>query len=48
MVILGKYPPIKSVLVGVLVNAAFFLMFEVWFKVPLYKGSLDPLRFLGY
>jgi hypothetical protein len=26
----------------------FFLMFEVWFKVPLFKGWLDPLRFLGY
>ena len=24
------------------------LMFEVWFKVPLYKGPLDPLAFLGY
>ncbi len=48
MVILGKYPPLKSVLVGVIVNALFFAMFEVWFKVPLFKGSLDPLRFLGY
>lgn len=48
MVILGKYSPIKSVLAGVLVNAVVFLMFEVWFKVPLFKGSLDPLRFLGY
>ena len=26
----------------------FFLMFEVWFKVPLFKGMFDPLRFLGY
>jgi len=26
----------------------FFLMFEVWFKVPLFKGTLDPLHFLGY
>ena len=25
-----------------------FLMFEVWFKVPLFKGALQPLRFLGY
>lgn len=48
MVILGKYPPLKSVLVAVIVNALFFLMFEVWFKVPLYKGSLEPLAFLGY
>jgi Tripartite tricarboxylate transporter TctB family len=48
MIILGKYPPLKSVVIGVVVNALFFMMFEVWFKVPLYKGALDPLRFLGY
>jgi TctA family transporter len=29
---------------SVVIVAVFFLMFEVWFKVPLYKGSLDPLR----
>lgn len=48
MVWLGKYPWARSVTVGLLVNVSFFLMFEVWFKVPLFKGSLDPLRFLGY
>ncbi len=48
MIVLGKYPPLKSVLVAVIVIAAVFLMFEVWFKVPLYKGSLSPLSFLGY
>jgi hypothetical protein len=48
MIVLGKYSPLKSVVLGVAVNAVFFLMFEVWFKVPLYKGSLDPLHFLGY
>jgi hypothetical protein len=48
MIVLGKYSPVKSVLVAVIVNTLFFLMFEVWFKVPLYKGTLDPLRFLGY
>jgi hypothetical protein len=48
MIILGKYSPLKSVAVAVVVNALFFMMFEVWFKVPLYKGSLEPLRFLGY
>ena len=48
MVILGKYPPVKSVLVGLVVNALFFAMFEVWFKVPLFKGALNPLGFLGY
>ena len=48
MIILGKYSPIKSATVAVGVIALFFMMFEVWFKVPLYKGTLEPLRFLGY
>lgn len=48
MIILGKYPWLKAVVLGVAVNALFFMMFEVWFKVPLYKGVLDPLGFLGY
>jgi len=48
MIVLGKYPPLKSVVVAVVVNAVFFMMFEVWFKVPLYKGMLEPLRLLGY
>lgn len=48
MIVLGKYSWIKSVIAAVAVNALFFCMFEVWFKVPLFKGSLDPLHFLGY
>jgi hypothetical protein len=48
MIILGKYHPFKSILLALIVNAIFFIMFEVWFKVPLYKGTLEPLRFLGY
>jgi hypothetical protein len=48
MIFLGKYPPAKSMLMAVIVNAVFFMMFEVWFKVPLYKGKLDLLSFLGY
>jgi Tripartite tricarboxylate transporter TctB family len=48
MVILGKYSPIKSGLLGIIIAAVFFMMFEVWFKVPLFKGSLNPLGFLGY
>ena len=48
MIILGKYPAWKAAVIGVLVSAAFFAMFEVWFKVPLYKGTLHPLAFLGY
>ena len=43
MIVLGKYSPLKSVVVAVAVNALFFMMFEVWFKVPLYKGMLEPI-----
>lgn len=48
MIWLGKYSPIKAIVIALSVNIIFFLMFEVWFKVPLYKGALDPLAFLGY
>ena len=48
MIVLGKYPVLKSIVIGVLVNVVFFAMFEIWFKVPLYKGALEPLSFLGY
>jgi hypothetical protein len=48
MVFLGKYSWIKSSLAALAIVAVFFLMFEVWFKVPLFKGMFDLLRFLGY
>jgi hypothetical protein len=48
MIVLGKYPPVRSIVLAVIINAVFFAMFEVWFKVPLYKGTLDALGFLGY
>jgi hypothetical protein len=48
MVILGKYSWIKSITAALVVNVLFFLMFEVWFKVPLFKGSYDLLSGLGY
>ncbi len=40
---LGKYqwPKIAAVSIGVM--TAFFLMFEVWFKVPLPKGPIEAL-----
>ena len=40
---LGKYPWLKIVPVALGVNAAFFLMFEVGFKVPLPKGPLETV-----
>ena len=46
MMWLGKYKWLKTAMVSVGVSFAFFLMFEVWFKVPLIKGPLETL--LGY
>lgn len=48
MIVLGRYPAAKGIFLGLAVSAFFFLMFEVWFKVPLYKGRFEPLAFLGY
>lgn len=48
MIILGKYSWLKSVTIALAVNTVFFMMFEVWFKVPLHKGAYDMLSFLGY
>lgn len=48
MVILGSYSWLRSAILGVLISAGFFVMFEVWFKVPLPKGMYDALGFLGY
>jgi len=48
MVWLGKYTWIKSVLLGIAVSVATFMMFEVWFKVPLFKGLFNPLSIIGY
>jgi hypothetical protein len=38
---LGKYGPAKIVPVALGVVVFFFLMFEVWFKVPLPKGPIE-------
>jgi len=38
---LGKYPWWKVVVVSVATSVVFFLIFEVWFKVPLPKGPLE-------
>ncbi len=45
---LGKYPWPKGAVVGFVMSVLLFLMFEVWFKVPLFKGAYDPLAWLGY
>jgi putative tricarboxylic transport membrane protein len=46
MVWQGKYGGLKAAAVGVGVSAALFLLFEVWFLVPLPKGPIEHL--LGY
>jgi hypothetical protein len=38
---LGKYSWIKIAPVAIGVSAAFFLIFEIWFAVPLPKGPLE-------
>ena len=43
MMWLGKYGWLRSALVGCGVSVAFFLMFEVWFHVPLPKGPIEAL-----
>ena len=46
MKIAGKYSWIRSTLVGAGVSVSAFVMFEIWFKIPLPKGPLENL--LGY
>lgn len=48
MVWLGGYRWAPSLAISVAVMAAFYGMFEVWFKVALFKGLFDPLSFLGH
>lgn len=40
---LGKYPWWKVAAVSIATMAAFYLIFEIWFKVPLPKGALESL-----
>ena len=49
MVYLGNYAWWKSALLGICTSGGVFVMFEIWFKVPLHKGSLfNPLAMFGY
>jgi len=38
---LGRYPWVSTLGVAVGVSVVFFLLFEVWFKLPLPKGPLE-------
>ena len=44
---LGHYPWWKVAAVSIGNSVAFFLIFEVWFKVPLPKGPLENLLGVG-
>lgn len=46
MKIFGKYSWLRSVTVGLAVSVIAFLMFEIWFTIPLPKGPLEEL--IGY
>ena len=46
MIFLGHYGKAKSIIAALVIVVIFFLMFEVWFKVPLPKGPIEAL--LGF
>lgn len=46
MRIAGRYTWFRSALVGLGVSVCSFVMFEIWFKIPLPKGPLESL--IGY
>lgn len=47
MVWLGKYSRVRSIALAAVLMAVFYVLFEIWFKVPLYKGAFDPLTLVG-
>ena len=42
----GKYSWLRSLTVGIAVSVASFVLFEIWFRIPLPKGPLEQL--IGY
>lgn len=46
MIILGRESILRAAVVGIAVPVFLFLMFEVWFLVPLPKGPLEA--YIGY
>lgn len=43
---LGRYPVTRILPIAILIPAALFVMFEIWFLVPLPKGPVEAM--LGY
>jgi hypothetical protein len=46
MRLVGKYSSLRSAAVGVGVSVVAFLLFEIWFTIPLPKGPLETM--MGY
>jgi hypothetical protein len=46
MQLVGKYSLLRSALVGLGVSVTAFMLFEVWFRIPLPKGPFE--RLIGY
>lgn len=44
----GKFPWWRCVLTGLITMVLFFIVFEAWFLVPLYKGMWDFTSWTGY
>jgi putative tricarboxylic transport membrane protein len=42
----GRYSWLRSVVVGLAVSVTAFVLFEIWFKIPLPKGPFE--RLIGY
>jgi putative tricarboxylic transport membrane protein len=42
----GRYTWLRSVIVGLAVSVTSFVLFEIWFKIPLPKGPFE--RLIGY
>ncbi len=42
----GHYSWLRSVVVGLVVSVTAFVLFEIWFKIPLPKGPFE--RLIGY
>lgn len=45
---IGKFPWWRCILTGVITMVLFFVVFEAWFLVPLYKGMWDLTSWTGY
>ncbi len=45
---IGKFPWWRSILTAVVTMVVFFVVFEAWFLVPLYKGMWDLTSWTGY